>query len=304
MNIQCMAVLIASRNRPDMLINLLKSIDENRCLPGQVVLISSGDFPQILNNKTWRFELVHQHVDFSGQVLQKTFGLDFVSKKINWVLFLDDDVILDKDFFAKLSFENHDSSVLGFALNHNIVYPKNFIIRLFNWMYAKKRGGLSRSGHPLNYIGSDSNIEIKWANGLSIWSTSIINLYKLNPPSKTYGAYEDVIFSYRVSKYGKIIFLHDIFVYSQERNALYITLENYISSVYMRYYFVKSNREFSLSQLIVEEFFRAINFMVFGDKSVSFHRRSIRVFAVFIDLFVIIILKKNPRLVLVAKNLI
>lgn len=304
MNIQCMAVLIASRNRPEKLFNLLKSIDLNDCLPGQVILVSSGDFPEILKNKTWKFELIHQHVDFSGQVLQKSFGLDFILKKMNWVLFLDDDVYLEKNFFTKLSFENHDSSVLGFALNHNIFYSKSFINRTHNYIYAKKRGSLSRSGQPINYIGADSNIEIKWTNGLSIWSTSIINLYKLNPPSKSYSAYEDVIFSYRISKFGKIVFLHNIFVYSQEKTGLRITLANYITSVYMRYYFVKSNKEFSLFLLVVNEFFRAINAILSGDKSVSFCRRLIQVSAVFVDFLIIVILRKNPRILLVSKNLI
>jgi len=299
-----MAVLIASRNRPEMLFNLLKSIDRNGCLPGQVVLISSGDFPEVLKDKAWKFELVHQHVDFSGQASQKSFGLDFISKEMNWVLFLDDDVYLERDFFAKLSLEDHNSSVLGFALNHNIRYSKSLIDRTHTFIYAKKLGNLSRSGHPLNYISSDTNIEVKWANGLSIWSTSIINLYKLNPSSKSHSAYEDVIFSYKISKYGRIIFLHNIFVYSQEKSRSHITLANYRTSVYMRYYFVKSNKEFSLFLLIVDEIFRAINFIFFGNKSVPFLRRLIKVSFVFIDFFIIVISNKNPGEILVAKKLI
>jgi GT2 family glycosyltransferase len=299
-----LTVLIASRNRSNKLFKLLMSIDQNSIFPGQVVVISSGEYVDVSKLEFWKFNLVHRHVDFSGQVRQKTFGLDFISEKTKWVLFLDDDVFLEKDFFAKLSVLNFDSSVLGFGLNHNIYHRGSFINLFHGVLNKKKLGKVTRSGHGIGYVGSSSNIEIKWANGLSIWSTSIINLYRLSLPSNYHDALEDIIFSHKVSKYGRILFLQDIWVFSQQSEELPLTFRNYISSVYWRYYFVKLNSEFSLSYMLGYEFLRAVNFILIGDRSINFFLRFTKTFFNLVELSLYVILNKDPKKIMVSKNLI
>jgi hypothetical protein len=211
---------------------------------------------------------------------------------------------LEKDFFAKLSVLNFDSSVLGFGLNHNIYHRKSFINLFHGALHKKNLGKVTRSGHGISYVGSTSNIEIKWANGLSIWSTSIINLYRLNLPSKSHDALEDVIFSYKVSKYGRILFLQDIWVFSQQSQELPLTFRNYISSVYWRYYFVKLNREFSVSYMLGYEFLRAINFILIGDRSINFFKRFTKTFLNLVELGLYTLFNKEPKKIMVSKDLI
>lgn len=299
-----LAVLIASRNRSDKLLTLLRSINDNSILPAQVIVITSGEKKEISHLEFCKFNLVHHHVDFSGQVRQKTFGLDFISKKIKWVLFLDDDVFLRKDFFAKVNLVTFDSSVLGYGLNHNISHQKSFINHIHRVLQRKNLGKITRSSHAISYVNSRADIEIKWANGLSIWSTSIINLYRLSLPSKSRDALEDVIFSYKVSKYGRLVFLKDIEVCSQEFAEQPITFENYISSVYWRYYFVKNNEEFSVLFFLGYEFARAINFILIGDRSISFFKKFIKTNLNLVELVYYVFSNKEPRDILFSKDLI
>ena len=299
-----LAVLIASRNRPIKLLTLLRSINQNSIIPAQVIVVTSGEYQEISNLEFWKFNIAQHHVDFSGQVRQKTFGLDFISAEIKWVLFLDDDVFLGKDFFAKIKMVEFDSKVLGYGLNHNIHHQKSFINHFHRVLQKKNLGKITRGGHAISYIDSRTDIEIKWANGLSVWSTSVVNLYRLNLPSKSHDALEDVIFSHRVSKYGRIIFLKDIEVYSQEFVETPITFRNYISLVYWRYYFVKNNKEFSVLFFLGYEFVRAINFTLIGDRSISSLKRFIKTLLNLVELTLYVFSNKEPKKILFSKNLI
>jgi GT2 family glycosyltransferase len=269
-NASKVSVIVASRNRIQNLEELLRSIDLNSVLPLEVIVVTSGISYDLAALKNWKIKLIHNHVDFSGQVKQKAFGVDLISKDCDWVLFLDDDVLLPHDFFENLFKYDFDKRVLGVAFKHNISVSTNYINRIYTYLNHNKFGKIKKNGHPVSYNFSKNICQIKWANGISMWSSKIIYLYKLNPMAVSYSAFEDVIFSYKISKFGQILFLPDSIVLSQRKIEFPVSLDNYIASIFWRYYFVGTHKEFSMCLMFIDEIFRMIIFTLRGDSSISF----------------------------------
>ena len=89
-------ILIATKNRPEELLLLMKSISESTILPNKIVIVYSGaDITSLIGNlqSTIRIEIIESEV--ASQVFQKSRGIENLISDSDWVLFLDDDVLLD-----------------------------------------------------------------------------------------------------------------------------------------------------------------------------------------------------------------
>ena len=85
------AVLIATRNRPQQLNTLLGSLSKSVDRISQVTIVSSGEnISEIINNHRPYLPLTYFHSEISGQIAQKMKGIELISSKTDWVLFLDD----------------------------------------------------------------------------------------------------------------------------------------------------------------------------------------------------------------------
>ena len=92
------AVLIATRNRPQQLNTLLGSLSKSVDRISQVTIVSSGEnISEIINNHRPYLPLTYFHSEISGQIAQKMKGIELISSKTDWVLFLDDDLVIPDD---------------------------------------------------------------------------------------------------------------------------------------------------------------------------------------------------------------
>ena len=97
-------ILISTKDRPKELALLLESITKSTVLPSRLVIVFSGtDINQIVVKYTsiLNIELIKSEV--ASQIFQKSKGVESLKFKKGWVLFLDDDVLIDKKAIEILS---------------------------------------------------------------------------------------------------------------------------------------------------------------------------------------------------------
>lgn len=267
-----MCVLIATKDRPLLLRNLLESISKSTFMPGQVVIVYNGvdilgevdNFKEILN-----IHIIHS--DIASQSVQKSIGIQYIDQKFEWVLFMDDDLLLQSNTLEYLminyAFNKSFDKFAGFGLNivngHYIKQSPITKFVLFNSsLYSLRPGSITKSGHPQSYMNAETDTEVDWLNGISLWSSKVLNFY--TPPRNplSYAAYEDVCFSFQVRKYAKLLFVNKAYVFHQQIvEKKVFTIQQYFSAGYLRYYFVTVNH-LSKYWLLFSQIIRSIEFVL------------------------------------------
>jgi GT2 family glycosyltransferase len=214
-----LALIICTRNRADSLELLFESISQSITKPAQIILVSSGgDVSRIVSRFSRKLNLLHKHTDKVGQSNQKIIGIGLLDSRIDWVFFLDDDLLLMPDTINQALEKIHqveDKNVVGIGTQilpiHNplnpaphgkLKTPKN------------KLGTISKSGRAISYQNIEE-VETEWLNGASIWNKKILQEYQLPILDSRYAAYEDVIFSTKVNKIYKLIYEPQIKIVEQ-----------------------------------------------------------------------------------------
>jgi glycosyltransferase involved in cell wall biosynthesis len=299
------AVLVATKNRPEKLTKLLESLTSSTNFISQLVIVSSGqNISQVIANFRDSLNIKHLHSEVSGQIKQKMQGIRHIDQNIKWVLFLDDDVTISKEAFETLIKKYLTNpefvEVYGFGLKiTNIEFRKytrrtKTFLRVFG-LHSNKSGSVLKSGHAQTYQDSLSDIETQWLNGISIWRVESLKSYGSRFQAINYAAYEDVIFSYRVSRQNRLIFAFSVPVVSQD-NEKYtpLTIDQYRAGAYMRYLFVTENRNLSKLYLLIAQLFRTLDFTINGDPNISALKKFLKSFFIWCDLFIATIIKKDP----------
>jgi len=259
------AVLIATRNRPKELCNLLDSIVDSLMRPIEIVVVSSGvDIADILDEFN-QLPISHIHIEGYGQIRQKSIGLDFIGEKCDWVLFLDDDLRITpttvSELFENLKILEKDFKVLGLGVGENkskvITYQKKILSKL----REPKWGKVSRSGNNFDYQYSQENIPTSWLNGASMWNKEALKYYKFEYLDAKYSICEDLIFSYQVSKFGKLFFIPSAkFEFQRDANPLTDEYGAFKANAYWRLCFVLSNSELSKTLFVLTQGIRGVKF--------------------------------------------
>ena len=268
-----LTILIATKDRVYQVTQLLNSLANSSILPGAVILVYSGiNIESALEKFNTLFNIIIIQSDTPSQVHQKQLGLKSLQVNCKWVLFLDDDVIIESNSLERLytkyilnpNFAKYEG--FGLAIKNRISRKNNKLITFLLYLlklYSYSPGSITKSGHPQSYLNQLNACDVAWLNGLSIWSRRVIDHYFDVPFISEYAAYEDVMFSYKVSRNNKLLFVPEIYVFDQTiENMKPLTLKQFVAGFYARYYFVDSNPEFSKFWLIVGQLVRNIDFIV------------------------------------------
>jgi len=253
------AVLVPTRNRPFQVKKLLESILVSTLKPSQVIIIASGeDIGDLLGVFTGKLPITYRHTKVFGQVNQKKEGLGLLDENSEWVVFLDDDLLVSPDAFANafstLLEQNKVSykPIIGIGLkisstNRSQSLSKfgRTLSRLFV-LTSVTPGSVLKSAQAVSYLDETSSIRTEWLNGASIWRRdSAIAYCKLTSSSK-YAAYEDVMFSYAQSKAGHLIFSpNSVLVFQEDSVTDFEAKEVYESAAYLRMSFALNNSDLS-----------------------------------------------------------
>jgi GT2 family glycosyltransferase len=220
-------------------LNILSSIELQSVLPFEVIIVDAS-----LDNKTQvaiknkfaylniRYFLVE--TEHRGLTKQRNFGIEKLSSNIEVVIFLDDDLILEKEFCQSILSNFNDSRIIGAEgyitneqkwqkMANNEVVNCNYFhldlykyklslrdrLRMYLWLYPSKiqPGIIPKYGHgksslpPTNKVYHVEHI----MGGITAYRRSIFYHIQFSEFFEGYGLYEDFDFSVRASKYGKLV---------------------------------------------------------------------------------------------------
>ncbi|OXB07634.1 glycosyltransferase family 2 protein [Flavobacterium pectinovorum] len=232
------SLIICTYMRPEPLLNLLHSVQNQILHPDEILIIDgsvNGETQKALNNKEFQnlkyFLVSDMH---RGLTKQRNFGISKVAEDSEIVCFLDDDTVLESDYFAEIikTFQtNNDvSGVGGVAINEykwklqeqNILYNKNKFYLFEGYYYKEGLRNVMR-----NYLGLASNLgpgkmpdyshgrtcgfpmtgktyEVDLLIGMSMsFRKSVFDKINFSRFFEGYGLYEDADFSLRALEFGK-----------------------------------------------------------------------------------------------------
>jgi hypothetical protein len=254
-------VVIATRNRRDMLCKLLQSIEDNELKPDQISIVSSGEeIVSVITKFNKNLKITHKHTNRAGQVLQRSMALENLINVYDGYVFLDDDVTVGEKLFLKIGLylKSCDEQVGGVGLNlqgkprskKKKVYLKKRIRSILNDRIA---GRVLKSGRNVKYRGAESVKQVMWLNALSVWTNPVISKVKHVGMGNKYAAAEDLIYSYKVGKTYKLYYNPGLVVYKQvDDEGIIPKLDIYRTSWQHKLYFVLTNKELKFSLFILD----------------------------------------------------
>jgi GT2 family glycosyltransferase len=226
--------------RPRALLNLLNSIKIQELYPNEILIIdgsTNNETHQMLNENYFHnlsYFLVSQ--DNRGLTKQRNFGITKVSNTSEIICFLDDDTILDKNYFKNL-LETYiaypDALGVGGYITNETNWQRvenedkikqnefyfdgfkradglRFVLRKKLGLDADKPPGFLPEfshGRSISFLppsGKIYQVE-QLMGGVSSFKKTIFNEFHFSNYFKDYGLYEDADFTLRLSKKGKLL---------------------------------------------------------------------------------------------------
>lgn len=224
--------------RPESLLVLLQSVQKQTLYPDQILIVDGST-----NNVTKSVleENKFQNLDYfmvskenRGLTRQRNYGVTKINKDSEVVCFLDDDTVLESDYFKQITatFKSNPSivGVGGLAINEckwklqdpNVYYNSKKYYQFEGYFYKEGLRNVVR-----NYLGLESNLgsgkmpnyshgrtsgfpmtgktyEVDLLIGMSMsFKKIVIENIKFSSFFEGYGLYEDADFSLRALKFGK-----------------------------------------------------------------------------------------------------
>ncbi len=220
--------------RPKAIIKLLKSVEKQELYPDEILIIdgSLNDITKkIFNNYSFKnLKYFKVDKDNRGLTKQRNFGISKVEKSIDIVCFLDDDIILEKEYFKNLinTYKEYPNAggVGGYIINEvnwkNLKQnekPKfdeyeidGYIRKLGSRNVLRKKLGLLTDKEPCIMPEFSNGFSVGFLppsnkvykaeyfmGGVSSFKKIIVDSIKFSEYFEGYGLYEDLEYCLRVS---------------------------------------------------------------------------------------------------------
>lgn len=207
------AVIIPTRNRPKLLINLLNEITCTLTSKDTIIIVDSSDSQSRPELPAFNVPILYSVTDIKSAAVQRNIGLDRIGES-KYVFFLDDDVIPPRDYFEKIVEDLMKEGVVGVsgraisatkAIRGMPVGINGLFHRLF-LLDSSHDGKLLPSGVNIP-LRSNSNlsVEVDWLIGCSAWNAEKIQETRFESDFTGQSLAEDVIFSVKMKRKGKLI---------------------------------------------------------------------------------------------------
>ncbi|MEN2400362.1 glycosyltransferase [Flavobacterium sp. MC2016-06] len=232
------SLIICTYMRSKPLLNLLQSVKNQELYPDEILIIdgSRNTETEIIFEKNQfqglKYFLVSD--EDRGLTKQRNFGISKVAASSEIVCYLDDDTVLEPDYFREI--------IKSFQSDNNIVGVGGVDIKDFKWKLQQPNVSYNSKKYYLfegyfykegirnvarNYLGLGSNLgsgkmpdyshgrtsgfpmtgktyEVDLLIGMSMaFRKSVLNKIKFSKFFEGYGLYEDADFSLRALQYGK-----------------------------------------------------------------------------------------------------
>jgi GT2 family glycosyltransferase len=246
--------IVPTMNRIDSLNRLLESIYGQSVKPDTIIVVDGSDQPvesSLVQDSD--IELIYVREFPPSLTRQRNAGIRAIPGKLTHVGFLDDDlVLLPGSMEAMVSFiSGHDESLGGAGFNIQDKPPGRLrILSVLMGHSSLVPGKVRSSGYASPNIAAARTYYSDWlCGGATVWRKSVLDTYSFDEWFKGYALWEDVDFSYRVSRSMKLAVVADAKVLhfhmhtnSPERAARIGDLE-----IVDRFYFIrKHNQEMNM----------------------------------------------------------
>ncbi|MDW8849229.1 glycosyltransferase [Flavobacterium sp. MMLR14_040] len=232
------SLIVCTYMRPASLVALLKSVEKQTLYPNEIIVVDGSLNREteiaLTNNEFQNLKYFLVNDEDRGLTKQRNFGISKVAEDSEIVCFLDDDTVLESDYFVEIikTFQtNNDvSGVGGVAINEykwklqqeNVLYNKNKFYLFEGYYYKEGLRNVMR-----NYLGLASNLgpgkmpnyshgrtcgfpmtgktyEVDLLIGMSMsFRKSVFDKINFSRFFEGYGLYEDADFSLRALEFGK-----------------------------------------------------------------------------------------------------
>ena len=225
--------------RPEPLLQLLRSVQKQTLYPDEILIIDGSlntDTERVLNKNY--FKNLHYHLigpEHRGLTKQRNYGVDKISDAIDIVFFLDDDTVLESDYFEQIlkTYTDYPQSlgVGGYIINESeceFVGEKylpqideyyfdgwkrkdgsRFILRKKLGLDSNCSPGFSPQfshGRSVGFLppsGKTYEVEMLMG-GVSSFRKKVFETLQFSTYFEGYGLYEDADFTLRLAKIGKL----------------------------------------------------------------------------------------------------
>lgn len=201
------AVLVPTRNRVKSLEKLLVSLGNSSQQPHQIIVVSSSQESEAHREEELCsiFPIDYLHTKQRGQILQKMIGMKLVKPDVDFIAFLDDDVLVGEkmfEFMVNHLSSNQECVGVGARIGNSRASHLSSLLRK-----GVLPGALTRTAFPRSYQWSKNPCEVEWLNGVSMWREEVAKKYSHNVVDMTWAVFEDVYFSSIAKNYGTLWFL-------------------------------------------------------------------------------------------------
>ena len=242
-----LVIVIPTRNRLKLLRKTLNNLKKNSFFFREIIIVDSSD-------KEKKAQLIDLKLNFDFRIInstpgiskQRNKGLKNVNKNSKYVMFLDDDIVFEKNSIIKMyNFLKLKPKCAGVGFNLMIKNMnkyaesiKKYKLIKFLGIYDNKNGKVTPSGWQTKAINLKKNEYVDWLPTQAvIYSYQKIKDKKFDTKYGSYSYLEDLDFSYSLKNKGLII--NSKAKYSSDndvkRNPFFFGLKEIVN----RYYFVK-----------------------------------------------------------------
>ena len=209
------SVVICTYRRPELLFILLKSFENQSRLPETIIVVGTNelDFGIAVNNQIIKLRdkgiKVEKLFSPKGLTKQRNFGLNHLPTDTSIVCFLDDDILIPKNYIELISnnFINLPDAVgIGFVTQDNLNRKNNISIWDFISMNNSfKPGKLLKSGVNSGFDFQLKPYIVDWLPGCSMnYKYNIFQHLNFDERRLDTCWGEDVDFSYRSKEFGNL----------------------------------------------------------------------------------------------------
>ena len=274
-------MVIPTRNRPDKVFECLSALTKQDHRGVSIIIVASGtEIEHIVSPYRKLLDITYCFTAKRGQITQRNIGIKLaLDSGVDYVGFLDDDIIIEADGFNEIErFINDrlDQGEIDFGLGFNIIseetdsaYGWKAQIKQLLGVAGSRQGSITKAGFNTQFSNLSENIQSDWlGGGYTIWSRKILGEFPQEALTTSYAGGEDLRYSYPIGKRYPLYACAGIRVVHSEVESRDLALirKRHKADTVARLFFCDQHPEFSRLLCITVMFIYSIADLAFGGK--------------------------------------